>query len=320
MRIVVSLAWFWGAVGANEEANRWLHRALDTTGLDDGTRARLFEGVALNAFAVGDLAAGQGAAEEAARLWPSTGSPQRGFAELVYRGLSERWRGELDAAAATHDRAIAIARETQDDWALAVTLYWRAATCRRSTRRSLAVVLLDEALALAETADDRRAVGSIVHQLGRITLRSGDADRALDLGRQALTIHEAIGWSAGIAAAHDAVGRALVARGQAVDAVASHRRGLQRAIDLGAADGIAKALEGLAEAAATAGDLLPAAEVLGSAAAVRAGAGVPVHSTQRRAVSAVEATARERLADAEFEAAFRRGQHLAPSDVLAAST
>jgi tetratricopeptide (TPR) repeat protein len=317
VRIACSMVWFWGWIGANEEANRWLHRALDTTGLDDQRRARLLEGVAMNAFAVGDLAAGQGAAQEAARLWGDAGLPQRSFAELIYRGLSERWRGGLDSAAATHDRAIAIARETRDDWGLAVALYWRAATAADKHDNSLAVILLDEALALAETAGDRRAVGSILHQLGRIALRSGDADRALDLGRQALAIHEAIGWNEGVGAALDAVGRALVGQGRPVEAQAAHRRSLRVAAELGKPRTVTKAIEGLAGALAASGDPEAAAEVLGSAAALRSRSGVPVNASQRRVADDLEARVRDRLGDDTFETAFVRGQALAPSDLMA---
>ena len=318
VRLVASLAWFWGAVGANEEANRWLRRALDTADVDDQLRARLLEGVAMHAFSSGDMTAGQRAAGEAARLWVETGSPGRGFAALVYRGLSERARGELDSAASTLDRAADIARDSYGGWALAVTLYWRAATAADQGDDELAVVLLDQARTIAERADDRRAVGSIVHQLGRIALRRGDAARALDLARQALAIHEAVGWKAGIAGAHEAVGRALVAQGRASEAVADHRRGLQRALELGASAAIAKALEGLADAVAATGAPETAAEVLGSAAAVRTRSGSPANATHRRAVQGIEASLRDRLGADAFTVAYRRGQEMSASDAVAA--
>jgi predicted ATPase/DNA-binding SARP family transcriptional activator len=320
VRLVCSLAWFWGAVGANEEANRWLRRALDTPGVDGATRARLLEGVALHAFSSGATAAGRRAADEAARLWSATGSPHGGFAMLIYRGLGERAGGDLPAAAATLDRAVGIARAGYGDWALAVTLYWRAATAADQEDDELAVELLDEALDLATRADDGRAVGSIVHQLGRVALRQGDAERALELARRALVIHEAVGWSAGITAAHEAIGRALTAGGRPAEAIASLRLGLHRAIELGTGDGMAKALEGLAEARAAAGDPQAAAETLGTAAAVRAGADVPASATQLRVVDAVAGLARRDLGAEEFAAAFERGQLQAPGDVLAGST
>ena len=43
-------AWFWEAVGANEEAMWWLRRALETPGLDDVPRARLLEGMAMHSL------------------------------------------------------------------------------------------------------------------------------------------------------------------------------------------------------------------------------------------------------------------------------
>ena len=100
VRLACSLVWFWGWVGANDEANRWLHRALETTGLDNQRQARLLEGLAMHAFALGEIASGQRAAREAARLWEH-GDAATGTAALVYQGLSEHRRGELDSAAAT---------------------------------------------------------------------------------------------------------------------------------------------------------------------------------------------------------------------------
>ena len=319
VRLACSMVWFWGWVGANDEANRWLSRALETTDLDNQQHARLLEGIAMHAFAPGEIAAGQRAAHEAARLWDNAGMPQRGFAALVYQGLSERRQGELDAAAATHDRAIAIARHGRDEWGLAVALYWRAATAADQHDDSLAAGLLDEALSVAEGAGDRRAVGSIVHQLGRIALRRGDTDRALDLAQRALAIHEAIGWNEGVAGALEAIGQALVARGHPTEAVASHRRGLQIATELGLPHAITKALEGLAGALAATGNPDAAAEALGSAAAIRSQTGVPAHETQRRAVDTIESRLRERLGEQTFEAAFRRGERLGPREGITTS-
>ncbi len=316
VRLVCSLAWFWGAVGANEEANRWLRTALDTPDLDDVMRASLLEGVALHAFSTGDLRAGQIAADEAARCWEASGSPESGFATLIYQGLSQRTRRELDAAATTLDRAIDIARVHYGDWALAVTLYWRAAVAADEDDDAVAVTLLDQALALAEQADDRRAVGSIIHQLGRIALRAGDADRAADLAHQVLAIHEDVGWTPGIAAAHEAIGRALVAQHRPDDALEHHRHGLRRAIEVGAPAGIAKLLEGLAGAATAAGAPTTGTEALGAASALRITAAVPANATQRRAVELIERALREQLGDNAYQAAFQQGQVLDPSQIL----
>ena len=267
VRLVAAIAWFWGSVGANDEATRWLRQGLQTAGLADVERARLLEGMAMHSFASGDMDAGRRVAEEAAGLWERVGTPGRGFAALVYRGLAERARGELDAAAVTLDQAIEIATRSYSDWAVAVASYWRAAVAADQADDESAGLLLQEARWRAERAGDRRAIGAMLHQLGRIALRSGDGVRALDLARQALAIHEAVGWKAGIAGAHDAIGRALLAVGRPTEAISAHRRGLRRAVEIGAPQAIANGLEGLAETMAAAGDLDAAAEVLGAAGA-----------------------------------------------------
>ena len=316
MRLVAALVWFWGSVGANEEATRWLGRALETRGLDDEQGARLLEGVAMHSFASGDIDAGRRAAEQAARLWAQAGTPGRGFAALIYRGLADRARGDLELAAETLDRAVDIAIRNYSNWAVAVASYWRAAVAADQSDDQLAERLLEEARWRAEWAGDRRATGAVIHQLGRIALRSGDPARALDLARQALAIHEAVGWKAGIAAAHDAIGRALVAGGRPAEAITEHRRGLQRAVAFGSPHAVAKALEGLAEAMAEAGDLDRAAEVLGTADALRQDSATPANPTQQRAVSSLVASLRDRLGADAVEAARRRGQSRPVSELV----
>ena len=308
VRLVAALVWFWGSVGANEEATRWLGRALETRGLDDEQGARLLEGVAMHSFASGDIDAGRRAAEEAARLWARAGTPGRGFAALIYRSLADRARGDLDVAAETLDRAVDIAIRNYSNWAVAVASYWRAAVAADQADDLLAERLLEEARWRAEWAGDRRATGAVIHQLGRIALRSGDPVRALDLARQALAIHEDVGWKAGIAAAYDAIGRALVAGGRPAEAITEHRRGLQRAVAFGSPHAVAKALEGLAEAMAEAGDLDRAAEMLGTADALRQDSATPANPTQQRAVSSLVASLRDRLGADAVEAARQRGQ------------
>ena len=316
VRLVAALTWFWGTVGANEEATRWLGRALEIRGLDDEQRARLLEGVAMHSFASGDIDVGRRAAEEAAQLWTQAGAPGRGFAALIYQGLADRAAGDLDVAAETLDRAVDIAIHNYSNWAVAVSSYWRAAVAADQADDELAERLLKEARWRAEWADDRRATGATVHQLGRIALRSGDPALALDLARQALAIHEAVGWKAGIAAAHDAIGRALVVGGRPAEAITEHRRGLQRAVTAGSSPAVAKSLEGLAEAMAAAGDLEHAAEVLGTAEALRQESATPANPTQQRAVSSLVVSLRDRLGADAVEAARRRGQRRPVSELV----
>ena len=144
----------------------------------------------------------------------------------------------------------------------------------------------------------------------------GDPVRALDLARQALAIHEDVGWKAGIAAAYDAIGRALVAGGRPAEAITEHRRGLQRAVAFGSPHAVAKALEGLAETMAEAGDLEGAAEMLGTADALRQDSATPANPTQQRAVSSLVESLRDRLGADAVEAARRRGQGRLVSELV----
>ena len=109
VRLVCSLVWFWGWVGFSEEANRWLRTAPDRRSRRRDAR-QLAGGHGAPRLRNGGPARRSIAADEAARCWEASGSPESGFATLIYQGLSQRTRRELDAAATTLDRAIDIAR------------------------------------------------------------------------------------------------------------------------------------------------------------------------------------------------------------------
>jgi predicted ATPase/DNA-binding SARP family transcriptional activator len=316
-QLTSSLTWYWALEPSSEEAIRWLGPALERAGTGE-TRARLLEGLGIHLLMLGDLAATKQTLVTADQLWTELGTPERGLKGLSCLGEAECWLGDLDAAAATHDRAIALARSHGDDWHLAWSLGWRVRTAAEQGDEAVAAALLAEALGLAERVGDPRVLGWIVYELAAAALRNDDYERAFRLAGKAADIHAEIGWREGLAAALAAVGRALVGLGRPTEAIAYHHRALGMATELRQPYAICDALEGLADALASADKQEPAAEVLGCAAATRARMGVRASYAEihrGRVVEALEEALRQRLGDRTFVAAFGRGEHLAPSEV-----
>ena len=171
---------------------------------------------------------------------------------------------------------------------------------------------------MPNAAGDPCVLGWIVKDIADAALRVGKIDDALGLIEESIDILEPTGWKQGLAAALTEVGRALVAEGRVAEAVVHHRRALRTATDLGQPYAIADALEGLAEAFAASGDDRHAAELFGSAAAVRARMSTPKRSLQSgRALDTLAARLRDSLGERDYSQAFARGQRLAPTEVIA---
>jgi predicted ATPase/DNA-binding SARP family transcriptional activator len=318
--LAAELSWFWALEGASTEASRWLGRALAVTDATTegatSVRARLLEASGIHALVLGDLATGDRVLRQAVAGWQASGEAERGALSLTYVGVAERWQGRVDEAAATQDEAIELARRAEDDWVLAWSLVWRAQTAMDQSRLQDAAAVLGEARDLATRLGDRRVLARVVHELGCVALLAGDADRALDLGTNALAAHPTTP-NAGLAAADAAVGRALVALGRAEEAIDHHRRALRTATELGHAFLTREALEGGGVALAAAGRTKAAAEVLGSAAALRERAGFDVGATLGgRAAEELAGRLRDELGPDEFEDAFHDGERRAPRELV----
>ena len=123
--------------------------------------------------------------------------------------------------------------------------------------------------------------------------------------------------NAGLAASDVAVGRALVALGRPEDTIEHHRRALRTATELGHALLTREALEGAGVALAAAQRHRAAAEVLGSAAALRERAGFDIGATVGgRAAEELVASLRDVLGPEEFDDAFHGGEVRSPHELV----
>ncbi|HEY1278943.1 MAG TPA: BTAD domain-containing putative transcriptional regulator [Acidimicrobiales bacterium] len=314
--LAASLGWYWALEGENPEAVRWLTRAVDVVEIDAPLKARLLE---LTGIHVGvlDVVEAQALLQRAVTAWRELGTPEESVVALVYLGMNDRWLGDLDAAATRQDEAIALATSRNDDWGLAWGLLWRAVTSADEGDEAGAVELLERSRRHAERAGDPCFVGWILKELAAAALRVGRVDDALGLIGESIDILEPTGWNQGLAAALTEAGRALVVKGSVAGALVHHRRALRTATDLGQPSAIADALEGMAEASAASGDDRDAAELLGSAAAVRARMSAPKRSPQSdRALDTLAARLRDALGARDYSQALARGQRLTPTEVI----
>jgi tetratricopeptide (TPR) repeat protein len=316
-QLAAALGWYWAIEGENQEAVAWLTRALDVAEVNAPTRARLLELAGIH-VGVLDVRKARALLERAVAIWRELGTPEHGVLSLVYLGIDERWLGDLESAAARQDEAIALAEGRNDEWGLAWSLLWRAGTSVEQGDAARAVELFESSRRHAERAGDPRVLGWILKDIAAAALQIGRVDDALALIEESIDVIEPTGWNEGLAAALTEVGRALVAEGRINEAFAQHRRALRTATDLGHPHAIAEALEAMAESSAASGDDRHAAELLGTAAVVRARMSAPKRSRHSdRAFDTLTAGLRDSLGEREYFRALARGERLAPTDVIA---
>jgi tetratricopeptide (TPR) repeat protein len=116
------------------------------------------------------------------------------------------------------------------------------------------------------------------------------------------------------------LGFAAEQRGDPAAATALHLRGLAAARTMGGVRDLAGALDGLAGSAALAGTAVPAARLLGAAAAARASSTLPLAPSERVEVDRITAAVRARLDPDTFAAAYRRGAELTLDEAVALVT
>ncbi|MCX4822880.1 hypothetical protein OG883_23875 [Streptomyces sp. NBC_01142] len=150
--------------------------------------------------------------------------------------------------------------------------------------------------------------------LGLGARREGLLDEAEDRLRTVLEWHRQVGLDGANALILAELGFIAELRGDAEKAMSLQEEGHATARTTGDPRAVALALEGLAGAHALAGSPARAALLLGTASAARASTGAPLPPAERADVDRITRTAREALAEGEFETEFEtefaRGERL----------
>jgi len=176
LKLSGSLATFWVLHGHYWEAQSWLKRALDAPGpVRAESRMRALWGLGHASFFGMDLESGFGlpATAEALELARTLDDKR-----ILTRSLAGLFGPELflapEAGKAHLDEAIAVAKQTGDDWGLASTLLGRVLNVSfLEERHAEAVPILEELLGLAAKMENRRLLAVCEVGAGLADLRFG---------------------------------------------------------------------------------------------------------------------------------------------------
>jgi non-specific serine/threonine protein kinase len=318
LRLVAALRGFWNARGYFAEGRAWAMTALERApNAPPGLRGRAFYVAALLAYMPGNHADAEPLAREAVRLAREAGDVEALAWALFLLGYCVfLGRGDLAGGEELAGEALRLAEQQGNRVQIAqfLGLLGRIALYRGDL--ALAERQLERACAIARQIAPGQTLGGTGF-LGDVAYTQGNYERAADLyakfldhalrdGNPLLT-----GW------ALTNLGMVAGARGDLDAAIADYRRALQSYRAIGYLEGLSEVFQRLAKVAAARREFVPAARVIGAAAALPytvGSLGPPFeHVTYDRCVEEVRAA----LGEAAFAALSTAGAALSLDDAIA---
>jgi predicted ATPase/DNA-binding SARP family transcriptional activator len=205
LRLAGALYYFWLLRGYFSEGHKWLDDALALTerkqgeGLSAGEthadmarRAKVLYGAAWLQMGTMNLKSARKKAEGSLRLWRELGDMWWTAVALEQSALIMTMV-DFQTACAYLEEGIALAREVEDPWPLAVCLIRMGDVLKPRGEAAAARPFLEEGVALARTIGDKAVLSEGLRELGSLYYTDGELTAASDLTEEALAEARAIG-------------------------------------------------------------------------------------------------------------------------------
>ncbi|MGW0548013.1 BTAD domain-containing putative transcriptional regulator [Streptomyces altiplanensis] len=260
----------------------------------------------------GDLPAMRASAEESAALFGELGDRWGQLRSSEHLGVLAEIAGSYEEAARLHQEGVRSAQELQlwTDVSFLLARLGRVALLTGDDAR--ATDYHERARRLAAEQSHRPAEQFAETGLALGARRRGDLDTAEKHLRPWLEWNRRLGVDSGAALILAQLGYAAEQRGDAERALSLHLEGLAAARRTADPRAVALALEGLAGARAAMGEATRAAELLGTAAALRESVDASLPLSERADVDRARALATAALGEGAFGEATARGRGLSP--------
>jgi tetratricopeptide (TPR) repeat protein len=247
--------------------------------------------------------------------------PPNEQAVVLHNAALLAWvQGDVAQAEARYTAALELSRTMDDktDTALALGMLAALAIDRGDLARAAA--LNEESLALFRALGDRARIAAVLGNLGTVVGQQGDLERAVALSEESLPLYREEGDLAGVSRMLAVLGAYAQIRGAVGRAAAAYREGLALAHSLGYKSEVASDLELLASLVAVVHRAEPGARLYGAAEVIWEETGAERKTSEQEIYDRGVAVLRERLADADFRAAWTAGRALPLEAVIAEAT
>jgi len=249
--------------------------------------------------------------------WGGSGDIRTTAWALNRLGWAARERGDFALARARLDQSLAVYRELGDLTGIAWTANTLGEVLVMQNEAAAAQPILEEGLALARELGETTAVSWALNHLGHVAQLQGDYERATQLQQASLEMSQAHDHDTGVAWALHGLGESALAQRDGVTARRCFIQSLEIFEHKNDWPRVAWCLAGLAGVAALEAKPRQAAWLWGAAETLRQAkrvhAAPAAHDTHER----LQADARRKLGQAEFNLAWVEGQAASREQILA---
>jgi predicted ATPase/DNA-binding CsgD family transcriptional regulator len=320
LRLANALIWFAHFSNRFREARSWLGRAVEQNRAPDAARAKALWGAGLMAISLGDYAAARVELEESEAIWRTVGEPLGLAITLRDLCIVAHLQGRSPAEAAYAEESVALCRQVDSQWDLALALDNLAYTTAEQYRDPVAArALFAEEHALFLASGDRWGIANALIGLGCMAYEQGDDVTAATHFEEALRIRRATTDQWSIAATLSALGQVRQRQGALRTAGTLYQEALSLTHTIGNKAGLALLFYLLGTHAMTQQQLVRAARLFAIAEAQRIQAGGADYHTLGNHEQPDDMMARVRtaLGEAQFTAQWLGGQALSLEDAVA---
>jgi ATP/maltotriose-dependent transcriptional regulator MalT len=233
-------------------------------------------------------------------------------AEAYALGLEGRLavvRGEYAAARRSFEESLTLTRRLGEGWWESRLLEGLATVALQLGDFTLADALLSDALRIARETGDHWARATLLTGLGDVARARGEYARAGQLYRESVALHQTLGTEPAASLRHN-LGYVALHAGDLGQAAAFFGESLGLYRSYAERRGMAECLIGLAGVAASAGNRIHAARLLGAAEATLESLEAQLSPSNRADFSRILARARSGWSAVEFTAAWTAGHRL----------
>jgi DNA-binding CsgD family transcriptional regulator/tetratricopeptide (TPR) repeat protein len=282
------------------------------------------QGTALSLFLLsvvpmmkGDNVTARSLAEEALALFREMGEKERVAWSLSTLGLLDTQEEKYASAHARYEESLAIHRKLSNKRGIAASLLRLAQLLFVSQGDQAALnSLLDECLTLNNELGEREGIANVHSLSAQLAFGQGDISSARAQIEKSILLYREIGQRRALAESLAILARIVLSQGERTEARALYDESQEIARELNHMWLIASCLEGRAGIAAEEGQFTWAVQLWGAADALRETIRVPIPLIERAEYERSIASARSRLSEKDFAAAWEAGRVMRPEQAI----
>jgi predicted ATPase/transcriptional regulator with XRE-family HTH domain len=178
LRLALALQRFWTVRGPLSEGQRWLSELGTSREGSDELRAAALSAAGALSYAEGRLRESTELVERSLSLYRQLGDSRHVAASIGWLVNNWHWSGEVERADALLRQSEIEARETGDQWLLAMSLSFQATLASEHRDIHRAQQLGEESLAIYEQLNESESALAVMRVLVDAAYTAGDTDRA----------------------------------------------------------------------------------------------------------------------------------------------